>query len=84
MSPFFGKGVLISVEVTMTGEPLRLTWEGDCHQIDAISDKWRVDQGWWEKHHIRDYFKLTTTSGFLLVVYHDLIRDQWYLQRLYD
>jgi hypothetical protein len=32
----------------------------------------------------RDYFKLTTTTGLLVIIYHDLIHDAWFLQRLYD
>jgi hypothetical protein len=38
-------------------------------------DRWRV----W-----REYFRLATRTGLLVVVYHDLLEDRWYLQRVYD
>jgi len=32
----------------------------------------------------REYFKLTTQTGLLVVIYLDLLNGKWYLQRLYD
>jgi hypothetical protein len=39
---------------------------------------------WWREGIRRDYFKLTTTTGLLVVIFHDLDTGDWYLQRLYD
>ncbi len=39
---------------------------------------------WWRVRIWREYFKLTTGTGLLVVIYRDLLSGAWYLQRLYD
>jgi hypothetical protein len=43
-----------------------------------------VDQSWWRRRVCREYFLLRTESGLLVIVYRDVLRGEWYLQRLYD
>ena len=66
------------------GLPQRLIWRGRTHPVEHIDRRWRVDNEWWRQRVWRDYFQLSTTTGLLIVVYHDLLADRWYLQRLYD
>jgi hypothetical protein len=54
------------------------TWE------PAAARRWRVDTGWWQRRVWREYFTLTTTSGMLVAIYHDVLTGAWRLQRLYD
>jgi hypothetical protein len=74
------------VEVWLNGlsTPARLRWEGRIHPVQVVANHWRVDLGWWRLRVWRDYYKLATTTGLLLIVYHDLVNDKWYLQRVYD
>ena len=52
--------------------------------IQAVARRWRVDQDWWRQRVWREYFKLTTRTGLLVIIYRDLLSGRWYLQRLYD
>ena len=67
-----------------SGQPERFTWRGQAHPVQGIANHWRVDIEWWRLRVWRDYFKLVTASGLLVVVYHDLVGDVWYVQRVYD
>ena len=50
-----------------------------------VAKRWRVDVDWWRGiSTARDYFKLATTTGLLIIIYQDLQTGAWYLQRLYD
>jgi hypothetical protein len=77
-------GAPITAECDATGSPLRFTWTGRTHTVQQIANQWRVDVNWWQLRLWRDYFKLTTDTGLLVIVYHDLVEDAWYVQRLYD
>lgn len=64
--------------------PEQLFWDGQAHPVAEVTRHWRVRGDWWREALWRDYFKLATATGLLLVVYHDLHGDAWYIQRLYD
>ena len=64
--------------------PQAFTWQGQTHAVQAIAKRWRVDQGWWRWRVWREYFKLTTDTGLLVIIYRDLLDGRWYLQRPYD
>ena len=64
--------------------PARFNWQGQNHRVDAITREWRVDIDWWRGRVWRAYFKLSTDTGLLVVIYQDLLSGKWYLQRLYD
>ena len=84
MTRFWPDGLPVAATYDAAGVPLRLQWQGRTHTVAHIAQRWRVDEGWWRWRVWRDYWKLTTDSGRLLVVYHDLVRGEWFLQRLYD
>jgi hypothetical protein len=52
--------------------------------VQGIAKRWRVDQRWWQQWIWREYFKLHTDSGLLVILYKDMTNGTWYLQRLYD
>ena len=64
--------------------PVSFTWRGRRHTVRQIANRWRVEQGWWDRYIRRDYFKLLTDTGLLVIIYHDLAGGGWYLYRLYD
>jgi hypothetical protein len=64
--------------------PSRFHWQGQAHTVERVTDHWRIDSGWWRFHVWRDYFKLVTRSGLVVVLYRDLDSRRWYVLRLYD
>ncbi|MCB0209356.1 MAG: hypothetical protein KDJ52_08505 [Anaerolineae bacterium] len=52
--------------------------------MQYVAKRWRVDQDWWRGRIWREYFKLTTKTGLLVIIYRDLLTGEWFLQRLYD
>ena len=74
----------IRVTIEVGGAPYRFKLGNTWHQVERVLDRWRVDEGWWEDRVWRSAFRLITRDGRLVVVYHDLLEKQWYLQRLYD
>jgi len=77
-------GELIRVVSNAWQAPCAFTWRGQTHRVHTITKRWRVDVDWWQNRVWREYFKLSTHSGLLVVVYRDVLTGRWYLQRLYD
>lgn len=84
MTRLWPEGTPIEVTASPLGQPLQFRWRAQTHQVDAITRHWRVNIDWWQSPIWRDYYKLTTVTGLLVVIYHDLHQDAWFLQRLYD
>jgi hypothetical protein len=64
--------------------PQRFHWRGRWHRVNWHARRWRVDVGWWHLRVWRDYHKLVTHTGLLVLIYQDLLTQEWYLQRVYD
>ena len=75
--------VPITVETGVDGEPTFVTRHGNRIAIAAVLDRWRIDDEWWREHPIaREYYALLLDDGTLLTIYHDLVKDQWFEQRV--
>jgi uncharacterized membrane protein (DUF2068 family) len=81
---FWPDGLLIDVACDTLATPASLTLRGRRHSIACVVERWRVDEGWWQKRAWREYFQLITTSSLLVLVFHDVRSGQWFLQRVYD
>jgi hypothetical protein len=66
--------------------PTGFDWRQEPHHILEVCNRWRVHARWWEADQTiwREYFKVTTDSGLLCLIYHDLQSGNWYLSRIYD
>jgi hypothetical protein len=53
---------------------------GAVSRFSPLSHYW----GWWRLRLWRDYYKLVTDTGLLVIVYYDLLEGKWYLQQLFD
>ena len=51
--------------------------------IDPIA-RWKVETEWWNEPFVREYWKAVLNCNLLCELYHDLSRDQWFLERIYD
>ena len=73
-----------AVELTLAidGTPAFIT--GALHgAIDPIA-RWKVETEWWNRAVVREYWKVVVGSELLCELYHDLDRDQWFVERIYD
>ena len=84
MTYLWPKGEAITVKSDELATPVVFFWQGRAHQVQQIAKRWRVDQGWWRKRVWREYFKLITQTGLLVVIFREVQSGDWYLQRLYD
>jgi len=52
-------------------------------RIIAIEDRWRIDDEWWRAEPIsRFYYAVLLGSGQRLVLYKDLVKNEWYRQTI--
>ena len=84
MTRLWMEGDRLSVLADSSGAPRRIKWRQQNHTVQRVSRRWRVDLDWWRRRIWRDYFEVITGSGMLIVLYHDLVSGQWYLEKLYD
>ena len=84
MTLLWPEGILIEVYSDTTATPQAFVWQEQVHHVYTVTNRWRVDQDWWQRQVWREYFKLTTQTGLLVIIYQDLLNKHWYLQRLYD
>lgn len=84
MTRLWPAGVPIDMRLGRSGAPEAFVWQGERHVVTAVVTRWRVSVDWWRTPTQRDYYKLTTASGLLVIVYHDLAGEDWFLQRLFD
>ncbi|MGD8793571.1 MAG: hypothetical protein PVF47_13545 [Anaerolineae bacterium] len=70
------------------GLPAGFAWRGVHHRIAGTHNRWRIHTCWWLTDGMgpiwREYVKVTTGSGLLCLLYHDLPGGGWFLARVYD
>ena len=72
----------VSVTLNADGTPAYVTgvWSG---AVDPIA-RWKVETEWWHQAVVRDYWKVVLNSNYLCELFHDLSRDEWFIERVYD
>lgn len=61
--------------------PKSFLWRGQRHQINSIEKCWTVSRRDWLGRVEKHCFKVRTAEA-MFVVYHDLARNAWYLERV--
>jgi len=61
--------------------PKSFTWRGKRHAVEAVEQCWTISQRRWTGEARKHCFRVRTTDG-RFVVYQDLSRDKWYLERV--
>lgn len=84
MTYLWKQGEPIQVGADRLGAPEWIGWRGQRHPVEVVVNRWRVDEDWWIRRVWREYFKLVTATGLLVIVYHNLVNGEWYLQQLYN
>jgi hypothetical protein len=73
-----------AVEATARGIPKAVLWRGAYKHVTAIHDSWRIDDEWWREEIARRYFVAEVEGGRRITLFHDLVRDAWYVQPYVD
>ena len=50
-------------------------------KIECINETWRIDDEWWRKIISRVYFEVMIEGGKRMVLFHDLITGNWFMQQ---
>lgn len=76
----------ITVTLDDDGSPSCFMWRAQRHEIAQILKRWELDADWWraDGYVYRLYLAVLTDRKLLCVIYHDHLRAQWRLLRLYD
>lgn len=82
MTRLLGQHPTIEVEVDGRGWPTGLCWPGVREPVEACNH-WRIEESWWRRPLVRDYFKVVGPR-VLALVYRDGLDGSWHLERLYD
>lgn len=83
MTQLWPEGLPIEVEAR-DGQPQALSWQGRWRPVQAVVEQWVIHDDWWRDEIWRHYFQVETGDGLLCVLYHDLLTDAWFLERVYD
>jgi hypothetical protein len=50
--------------------------------VDSVREEWVVEDRWWTGRPLRRrYFELVLANGRNVVVFHDLVGGEWFMQR---
>ena len=74
----------IEIETDAKGDPVSLNYNGRRHSVLAVHERWRLEDGWWGDEEKRCYYRVQTSCGSVYDIYHELVTDCWYLDRVYD
>jgi hypothetical protein len=72
----------IDVETDAEGRLVAIRWNGRREPVE-VCNRWRVEEAWWGRPILRDYFKVVGPH-WLALVYLDRVDGAWRLERLYD
>lgn len=70
----------VRVETDAEGTPVAVE-DGARHPVELIRESWRVDDEWWRAPIARRYFDLLLDGGRRVLLFHDLVADEWSVQR---
>ena len=71
----------IPVEAGDSGGPLAVCLSGRRLAVEAVLERWRIDDEWWRDRPIsRLYYRLLLEDGRTVDVYHALRTGRWFRQ----
>ncbi len=77
----------VTVELNADGLPAALKTADErlggsaVGKIECINETWRIDDEWWRQTISRLYFETILEGGKRVVLFHDLITGNWFLQQ---
>ena len=64
-----------------SGDPLAVHLSGRRLAVEAVLERWRIDDEWWREPISREYRAVVLDDGRVLTLYRDLSDDRWYAQK---
>jgi hypothetical protein len=63
-----------AIEVTLADDatPKRFKWRGHSYRVSHVTHRWRISREWWLQPIHREFYRLTTEDGLLVILYCDL------------
>lgn len=86
MTRLFSPGLPLYVQQSTHGNVIWFRLYGRRYCVEQVIQRWEVDTDWWVAtgRIWRAYWALITQDGMLCVVYQDLEREEWGLEKIYD
>ncbi|MEQ9399514.1 MAG: hypothetical protein RJQ04_10165 [Longimicrobiales bacterium] len=76
-----GRPRVVDVRTDEHGEPVHVRLPGrPARRVEAIRERWRIDDEWWRTPISRDYRAVVLDDGRHVTLYHDLLDRRWYAQ----
>jgi hypothetical protein len=76
---------LTVVELDVHGTPTKIEIRnGEVREmvtIDAVRETWRIDDEWWREPITRMYYEVLLQRGARLVLFVDLVKQEWFVQK---
>jgi hypothetical protein len=67
--------------VRVLGSPRGEPYEVAGERVEAVRESWLVEDRWWTGRPLhRRYWEVVSAKGRNLVVFHDLVRGDWFAQ----
>ena len=82
MTRLLGHHPAIEVELDAPVSPPSCAGRACASRVEACNH-WRIEEAWWRRPLVRDYFKVVGPR-LLALVYRDGTDGTWHLERLYD
>ena len=76
----------LPVAADARGVPQSVVFEGERREVEAVQDRWRIDDEWWRETPVsRMYYELRLQGDRVITVYRDVSETRpggaWWLQR---
>lgn len=72
----------LHVRLGADGAPVFIRLPGKpAQRVAAVRERWRIDDEWWRNPVSREYFDIVSERGGRLVIYRDLLSEDWFMQR---
>src|SRR3954447_5662260 len=72
----------IKVQINKAGHPTgaaRMA-TAELTAVEAVLDRWRIDDEWWRKAVSRMYYQLALAGGTTVTIFQDLVTSEWFVQ----
>jgi len=86
MSRTWPSGHPILAQTDDAGRPVTFVLSEHRYRLLRIEQHWEVDTDWFSDagRVWRRYVAATTLEGVLVVLFYDVLREGWYLEKVYD